>query len=88
MLGELPRALASAKKRVLGGRFVNQIRHPGVPARFDLASEQSREIFSRGFVVGKKVGEEAEGGRGKFHDLRAIFLLFVIDPSGAHCTNI
>lgn len=37
MLRQLPDPLARPQDRVLGRGFVDQIAHPGVPARFDLA---------------------------------------------------
>lgn len=36
MLGQLPAPLPQPQQRVFRRRFVDQIRHPGVPARFDL----------------------------------------------------
>lgn len=36
MLGQLPAPLPQPQQRVFRRRFVDQIRHPGVPARLDL----------------------------------------------------
>ena len=50
MLGKFPSALAGAEERVFGGRFVDQIRHPGVPPGFDLASTRISKKVAGGIL--------------------------------------
>lgn len=76
MFRKFPNPLASPQQRVFRRGFIDQVAHPGVPARFDLAGtvfvlfvvDPAGAYYFRQLLAGRvygEVGKEMEGGRGR-----------------------